>query len=144
MPDGDVLRRNVEAIHNRLIAGGETALADRLVHPDFVNHEAAAERSRGPEGTAATSAWLRECFGELSFEFHQVIVQGEFAAAHMTLHGTHEGGLPPGFPATHKPFSARHVHVYRFADDGRAVEHWAVRDDLGAMMQLGLIGGAPS
>jgi predicted ester cyclase len=142
--DPDTLRRNVEAMHTRLIAGGETDLAAELVHPEFVNHEADPERSRGPEGAAATSAWLRRCFGELSFEVHHVIVQGDLVAAHMTMHGTHEGGLPPGLPGTHKPFSARHVHIYRFADDGRATEHWAVRDDLGAMMQIGAIPGAPA
>jgi hypothetical protein len=30
--------------------------------------------------------------------------------------------------------------MFRFADDGRVTEHWAVRDDLGAMRQVGLLG----
>jgi hypothetical protein len=55
------------------------------------------------------------------------------------MSGTHEGGLPPGLPATHKPFAVKHVHLIRFAQDGRAVEHTAVRDDLGMVMQLGLL-----
>lgn len=59
------------------------------------------------------------------------------------MHGTHEGVLPPGFPATHRPFAARHVHVFRVADDGRLLEHWAVRDDLGLMRQAGLLGPPP-
>jgi predicted ester cyclase len=83
---------------------------------------------------------LRSCFGEISWEIHHVLVDGDLAAAHVTMRGTHEGGLPPGAPATHKPFAARHVHLLRFAEDGRALEHWAVRDDLGAMMQVGLLG----
>jgi hypothetical protein len=37
----------------------------------------------------------------------------------------------------------KHVHLIRCADDGRAVEHWAVRDDLGLAMQAGLL-PAPS
>ena len=61
------------------------------------------------------------------------------AAAFVTMSGTHEGGLPPGAPATHKPFAVKHVHLFRFADDGRALEHWAVRDDLGLAMQAGLL-----
>lgn len=143
MADAATIRRNVEDTFVRVIAGAEDDLVPRLVHPDFFNHEAAPERARGPEGFAATSAWLRSCFGAIRWEIHHVIVDGDVVAVHATMHGTHEGGLPPGLPATHKPFAARHVHVLRYADDGRALEHWAVRDDLGAMMQVGLL-GAPS
>jgi predicted ester cyclase len=142
--DPGVLKKNIGDVHNRIIAGGETDLVEEYIHPDFVNHEADPERSRGPEGFAATSEWLRSCFGEISFDFHHILVDGDLAAAHVTMHGTHEGGIPPGVPATHKPFSQRHIHLVRFAEDGRALEHWAVRDDLGAMMQIGLLGGPPS
>jgi hypothetical protein len=33
--------------------------------------------------------------------------------------------------------------MLRFAEDDRALEHWAVRDDLGAKMQIGLLGEPP-
>jgi predicted ester cyclase len=143
MADAAVLRQNVEDLLLRVLAGGETDLAARLVHPDFVNVEAADERRRGPEGAAATSAWLRSCFGDLRYEIHHIYVDGDLTAAHVTMRGTHEGGLPPGVPATHRPFAVQHVHLIRFADDGRAVEHAAVRDDLGMIMQLGLLPAPP-
>jgi hypothetical protein len=142
--DEATMRRNLEDTLVRVIAGGETELVGELVHPDFVNHEADPERSRGPAGLAATSDWLRSCFGAISWDFHHVLVDGDLAAAHVTMHGTHEGGIPPGVPGTHKAFAVRHVHLVRFAEDGRALEHWAVRDDLGAMLQTGLLGGPPS
>ena len=128
----------------RVLAGGETDLARRLVHPEFVNHEAAAERRSGPDGAAATSEWLRSCFGELAYEIHHIFVDGDMTAAYVTMSGTHEGGLPPGVPATHKPFAVEHVHLIRFAEDGRALEHSAVRDDLGMVMQLGLLPPPPA
>jgi predicted ester cyclase len=143
MTDPAVLRQHVEDALVRVIANGETELVSTLIDPGFVNHEADPERSRGPEGFAATSEWLRSCFAPISWEFHHILVDGDMAAAHATMHGTHNGGLPPGAPATHKPFSARHVHLVRFGADGRALEHWAVRDDLGSMMQLGLLGPPP-
>jgi predicted ester cyclase len=139
MADAATLRSVVESMMTRLLAGGETELAEALVHPDFVNNEADPERRNGPSGAAATSEWLRSCFGKLRYDIHRVFVDGDMAAAYVTMHGTHEGGLPPGVPATHKPFAVKHVHLFRFADDGRVVEHSAVRDDLGMVMQLGLL-----
>jgi len=139
MADAATLRSVVESMMTRLLAGGETELAEQLVHPDFVNNEADPERRNGPSGAAATSEWLRSCFGNLRYDIHRVFVDGDMAAAYVTMHGTHEGGLPPGVPATHKPFAVKHVHLFRFADDGRVVEHSAVRDDLGMVSQLGLL-----
>ena len=139
MADAATLRSVVESMMTRLLAGGESELAEQLVHPDFVNNEADPERRNGPSGAAATSEWLRSCFGNLRYDIHRVLVDGNMAAAYVTMHGTHEGGLPPGVPATHKPFAVKHVHLFRFADDGRVVEHSAVRDDLGMIMQLGLL-----
>ena len=144
MADAATLRQNVEDILMRLLAGGEIELAERLVHPDFDNQEAAAERRHGPHGAAATSEWLRSCFGALAYEIHHIFVDGDMTAAYVTMSGTHEGGLPPGVPATHKPFAVEHVHLIRFAEDGRALEHSAVRDDLGMVMQLGLLPPPPS
>lgn len=72
-----------------------------------------------------------------------MLVDGDMAAAYVRMRGTHEGGLPPGAPATHKPFAVKHVHLIRVADDGRPLEHWAVRDDLGLALQVGLLPSSP-
>lgn len=139
MADPAAMRSAVESLMTGLLAGGETDLAEQLVHPDFVNIGAAPERRNGPSGAAATSEWLRSCFGELRYDIHRVFIDADMAAAYVTMHGTHEGGVPPGVPATHKPFAVEQVHLFRFANDGRVVEHSAVRDDLGMVMQLGLM-----
>lgn len=55
MADPATLRQNVEDLLARVLAGGETELVERLVHPDFVNTQAAPERRHGPEGAAVTS-----------------------------------------------------------------------------------------
>jgi predicted ester cyclase len=144
MVDAETIRENLEALMTRVLVAGEIELAERLVHPDFVNNEAAPERRNGPQGMAATSEWLRSCFGDLNYEVHRLLVDGDMAAAYVTMHGTHEGGLPPGVPATHKPFAVKQMHLFRFAPDGRVLEHSAVRDDLGMIMQLGLLPPPPS
>ncbi len=144
MPDAVAMRATVESLMTRVLAGGETALAEQLIHPEFVNNEADPERRNGPSGAAATSDWLRSCFGNLRYDIHRIFIDGDMAAAYVTMHGTHEGGLPPGVPATHKPFAVKHVHLFRFGDDGRVVEHSAVRDDLGMIRQFGLLPSPPA
>ena len=139
MADAETIRRNLREVFERFMISPDIEQAERLYHPDYFNHEADAERRSGPEGALATAQWLASCFGEISYEVEDIIVEGDRAAAYVTMSGTHEGGLPPGLPATHKPFLVKHVHLVRFAEDGRAIEHRAVRDDLGLAMQAGLL-----
>jgi predicted ester cyclase len=40
---------------------------------------------------------------------------------------------------TGRSFVVEHIHIYRIEGD-RIAEHWAARDDLGAMRQLGHLG----
>jgi predicted ester cyclase len=137
--DKETIRQNVRETFGRFMMGRELELAAELFHPDYVNHEANPNGISGPAGAVATTEWLHSCFGGLSFEVEKVLVEDDMAAAYVTMSGTHEGGLPPGLPATHRPFSIKHVHLVRFAEDGRALEHWAVRDDLGLATQAGLL-----
>lgn len=139
MAPAETIRQNVREVFESFMKSPSIERAQRLYHPDYVNHEAADERRSGPEGAVATAEWLASCFGDLSYEVEDIIVEGDRAAAYVTMRGTHEGGLPPGLPATHKPFAVKHVHLVRFAEDGRAIEHRAVRDDLGLAMQAGLL-----
>jgi predicted ester cyclase len=76
----------------------------------------------------------------VSYELLHVLADGRLGAAHVLMRGTHEGGLPPGVPATHRPSQVRHMHLFRFSDDGRIIEHWAVRDELGLARHVGTLG----
>ncbi len=139
----DAMRQTARDVFERIMNQGEVELVHELVHQDFVNHEAEPERRHGPDAWAATRSHLRAAFGDVTYEILHVLADGDLAAVHLVMRGTHEGGIPPGAPATHRPFAARHVHMFRFANDGLLVEHWAVRDDLGAMRQVGLLGETP-
>jgi len=43
-----------------------------------------------------------------------------------------------GIPATHKAVKWHQCHFIKFTADGRALEHDAIRDDLGLMQQMGI------
>jgi hypothetical protein len=50
----------------RIVAGGGSRPVDTLMHPDFVDDGADPDRRHGPQGFAATSGWLRSCFGAIA------------------------------------------------------------------------------
>jgi predicted ester cyclase len=122
-----------------LFEKGNLDAADELIHPDFVNHEAPPDNPQGPEGLKETVSWLRRLWGPMHADIEDVICEGDRVAARLTMHGKHLGEFL-GQEPTGKEFAVEHIHIWRM-DDGKVVEHWSVRDDLGQALQLGLIGG---
>ena len=80
---------------------------------------------------------LRTAFPDLHFEIEELVAEGDVVAGRLTMSGTHEGPLM-GTPPTGRSVRQEHMHFVRF-EDGKAVEHWGVRDDLVMMQQLGLM-----
>jgi len=142
----DVAVRCFEAMHNH----GEPQwdVIEALVASDFLNHEAAAGRSPGLEGAKETTVWLHEAFSDLHFDIEDVISDGEKVVIRGVSSGRHTGAAGPlrQLPVTGRAFRVQHIHIFSVAN-GRVAEHWACRDDLGHMGQLGLLpppgGGAP-
>ena len=89
------------------------------------------------DGVKAYIGAFVEAVPDLQIEVHQLFGEGDLAAGRATWSGTQEGELP-GIPATGKRFSIDSIDIVRF-EDGRAVEHWGVTDNLGLLTQLGVI-----
>jgi steroid delta-isomerase-like uncharacterized protein len=126
-------RERVEALFNR----GELDRVEEFVTDDFVNHEAWPGEDPGFEGFRLRLRRLREAIPDLRMEVHEALAEGDLVAYRATLSGTQTGPLQ-GIPPTGRRFSAQQMHFLRMRD-GRASEHWACRDDLGMLMQLGII-----
>jgi predicted ester cyclase len=71
-------------------------------------------------------------------EIESMVSDGEVVAVRVLSEGTNLGPLNGVMPPTGKRFSARQSHWYRL-DEGKLVEHWATRDDLTTMRQLGVL-----
>jgi predicted ester cyclase len=80
---------------------------------------------------------LQRAFSDRHYEIHHVIREGDTVVIHCTFTGRHTGEFM-GLPPTNRPFAFRQIHIVRF-EDGKGVEHWAVRDDLTFMRQLGAV-----
>jgi predicted ester cyclase len=132
-------KRIARAVLEELFEKGNLDAADELIHPDFVNHEAPPGNPQGPEGLKETVAWLRGLWGPMHADVEDEIVEGDKVVARVMMHGRHLGEFL-GRQPTGKEYAVEHIHIWRIAD-GRVIEHWSVRDDLGQALQLGLLGG---
>ncbi|MBC6468370.1 ester cyclase [Actinomadura alba] len=118
-------------------AGAE--LANETYTADYTDHSGAPER--GPQRVLNAAKAARTAFPDLEYEIEQVVAEGDTVALRMVMKGTHAGPLPgSGLPGTGKSVEVPQMHLVRFADD-KIAEHWALRDDLGMMRQLGVIPG---
>lgn len=124
-----------EEVWNR----GNLDLVDKLVAPNAVDHE--PQRPLGapgsPQGLKAVVTMLRRAFPDDHYMIEDLIAEGDKVVARLTHSGTHQGAFL-GLPPTGKHISTTSIHIFRFAD-GQLVEHWANKDDLGLMQQLGVI-----
>jgi len=130
-------KRLVRRALNEVFAGGNLGVVDEIFHPDFVNHEAGPRTPAGPEGLKVTVRWLRDSFSDLHYDIQDEIVEGDKVVVRVVSSGRQTGEFI-GFKPTGKTFEAQQIHIYRIAD-GKIIEHWASRDDLGQGIQLGLI-----
>ncbi len=144
----------VRSIH--AMAGGARDDFDPLYHPGAVDRENRVQppssRVTGPAGFYSTALWLRAAFADLHYDIHHSITDGSLVAVGSTMHGRHvapwavyteDGAVDSVFPPTDKPFAMTQSHWFRM-EDGRIIEHWANRDDLGMARQVGWVPPTPA
>jgi lactoylglutathione lyase len=132
--DGRSAKDVVAELFRRQEEGDATALDD-LVAEGMVNHAAGPQ---GREGLQAILRTLEHDLGPITVEPHHLIGEGDLVAQHVTLHGTHRASTMPllaGAVVSGRPAAWTFIHIWRVAD-GRIVEHWACRDDMGLLEQL--------
>jgi predicted ester cyclase len=109
---------------------------------DCLNHG----RVAGPEGLRAVLDDIFTRFPDIELTPLTWVVEGEWVTVRCTYGGTHrgvgrlpvDGGMLIGVPPTHRSFTVQHIHMFRLGD-GKITEHWANRDDVDMMRQLGLV-----
>lgn len=125
-----VARRVLEEIFP---ANDENALRE-VVSDRFVNHEAPPGTPPGLGGITMFMHLLNEAFSDQRWEIHDVIEESDKVVLRCTHSGVHTGDFF-GLAATDRRFAYSQMHLLRM-EDGKGVEHWAVRDDAGLMKQL--------
>ena len=127
-----VVLRYVEEVWN----GHDLEAIDNVVSTDYVNHAASTDEYRHG-GARQIWEWILTVFPDHHFQVEDAASDGQTVAIRGTMTGTHEGELM-GVAPTGRRVGAQQSHWFR-VEDGKLVEHWAVRDDLVMMQQLGVL-----
>jgi ketosteroid isomerase-like protein len=129
----DVVRRLDELTH-----GGDLRQLDALCTPDMINHSLAPGRPSGIEGTRQFLASPGRSKMAGRWVSSIVVAEGDFVVQFGVRAGECDGASFRGFSLPPGSYTRDAAFMFRLVD-GRIAERWAVRDDLGMMLQLGAL-----
>ena len=138
MDDEQARNKAVIEAHARALEAGDVEAFAATHAADGVNHAPAPfdltewpaqGKPFGPKEARETFAYIRSFSPDLRVEVEELLADGDQVVAWLRMTGTAPGGRRVDF---------RHAQRFRLRD-GLIVEHWAVRDDLRAMVQAGAV-----
>jgi predicted ester cyclase len=133
----EIIRLIHEKINNR-----DFAAALELIAPDASNHGMKV----GREGYEMVWRDILATFPDFTLKIEEIIAAGDNVVVRAIFGGTHlgigelpvNGGMLIGIEPTRQSFGVQHIHWYKLRD-GKISEHYACREDLEMMQQLGLL-----
>jgi steroid delta-isomerase-like uncharacterized protein len=128
-----VVRRMIEEVWN----DHDFTNFEEVVAENHFDHMAVPEHQRGVAGERHVMEWLLSVFPDHHFDIEDAAADGDTVAVRGTCSATHKGELW-GIPPTGERFAVQQSHWFRVSG-GKVAEHWAVRDDLGLLKQLGAL-----
>lgn len=125
------VHRLFEAIND----GNLSVVAD-LVTEDFVDHGSPVPLPPGPTGYAQILGFVTRVL-DVRYEIADLFSTPDRIVVRAVAHG-HGVAAVHGEAGAGKPYVMDTLHVYRTEGD-RLAEHWGVRDELGVLIQLGVL-----
>ena len=115
---------------------GNTEFAFEVFADDYVRHDfRATEPQPGPAGQKGIADDFRAAFPDLRVNVDLIVGEDDLVVSRWTATGTHLGSWA-GMEPSGRPMTLSAVNIFRF-EDGKVVEIWNHRDDLGLREQLG-------
>jgi predicted ester cyclase len=144
----DEEKRNEEVVRHFMVTTGpgDPSAAVSDVAGEMKNFG----RTAGPERIRMILEDIHTTFPDWHVEIEDMLAKGDAVVMRCKVSGTHlgiqrlpvNGGTLVGVQPTKKHFEVEHIHWFKLRD-GKIVDHFATRDDLGMTRQLGLLPPAP-
>jgi predicted ester cyclase len=112
-------------------------LIDELVADTFVEHTTQPGVAPTRAGFKQSAIELKKAFPDLRYTIEDSIESGDRIVHRLTARGTMKNDYM-GMRATGKPATWTEFHIGRVVN-GRLTEHWGLVDQLGLLVQLGVI-----
>ncbi|HLQ29843.1 MAG TPA: ester cyclase [Ktedonobacteraceae bacterium] len=127
------IRKYIDEAWNK----GNVDIIDEMMAPDYARYPNGPGKPLNREEQKQRIVAYRKAFPDFHLTIEDLVAEGDKVVFRMTGRGTHRGtfmGTPPGG----KQMTISIIDIARFAD-GKIVEHWGNRDDLGMLQQIGAI-----
>jgi predicted ester cyclase len=112
---------------------GDLSVLDELMAEDIVEHQRGNRAGR--DGAKEVAATLHRWMSDFSLTVEDVAVAGDTVWTRNKARGVNTGAVM-GNPPSGAPVEVDVIDILRF-EDGRAVEHWGIADQVGLMLQVG-------
>ena len=119
------------------IAAGDQAAFERVISPNWVNHDPSLPPFSGLAGVQQLSGIFRTAFPDIKMVFEDMLADGDKVAGRFVLTGTNTGSLM-GMPPSGKSVNVTATGILQI-QGGKVTETWVNLDTLGLMQQVGAI-----
>ena len=135
----ELARRWVDVFNKRDFDACAAIAADTYVEHAIAPFGQAAPGSvNGPQHLRETAEWLLAQYPDFQMTIEALVAEDDIVALRVRSEGTNLGPLNGVMAPTGKTFTSGQSHWFR-VERGKLAEHWATRDDLGVMLQLGVV-----
>jgi predicted ester cyclase len=133
----DLVQICVEA-QQAMFARGDVDAVERYTTDDVVSHTTPDGTPGGRDGIKGVIRWIHSGLEDVTYEVQDAFASGDRVMVRTEMSGTHARPWM-GREPTGRRFTSDQIHVFRMRD-GLIAEHWACRDDVSMMRQLGMLG----
>jgi steroid delta-isomerase-like uncharacterized protein len=131
------LKTRLDRIPLEIFNQGKLELIEELYAPEYVERSPQPGMPATREGVKQFVTALRTAFPDLRYTIDDSFEAGDKFVHRVTASGTMTGDFA-GMPATGKHATWTEIHIVRVANE-HVVEHWGLVQELGMMIQLGVI-----